>query len=223
MKRQGGGPKLTGDERIHESGGGSSLLKRLLELQKAKPPVVNTEAIKAANKAFASEVKTEFNVAISQILGVELVAGKAHSLEGKSEAKPKKEVTQVTESFIEYKASLNGRESRREMETSNQIRGNIEMILLELKKLKESSDEMESAFKDVVIDDVPQKPGIYHLRFFEGFLKIVVKLREKVDDASVFAKLFKGRKQERSYSAMAKKKGTSFTLHHDRAVATQTG
>jgi len=82
---------------------------------------------------------------------------------------------------------------------------------------------LENVFKDVVIDTPPEKPGIYHLTFFEGFLKLVINMRDKVEDGVTFAKLFKGRKQERTYSSMAKKSGTSFTQHHDRAVATQTG
>ena len=81
----------------------------------------------------------------------------------------------------------------------------------------------ENVFKDVVVNEVPEKPGIYHLTFYEGFLKLVMRMRDKVEDGVVYAKLFRSRKGEKSYSSMAKKGGTSFTMHHDRAVATQTG
>jgi hypothetical protein len=50
-----------------------------------------------------------------------------------------------------------------------------------------------------------------------------MKMRDKVQDGVVYAKLYSGRKAEKGYQAMAKKGGTSFTQHHDRAVATQTG
>ncbi len=74
-----------------------------------------------------------------------------------------------------------------------------------------------------MVDDIPDKPGIYHLTFYEGFLKLVIKMRDKVQDGVVYAKLYSGRKAEKGYQAMAKKGGTSFTQHIDRAVATQSG
>lgn len=211
MKRQGNIPKLFtgGEERVRSEG--SDLLEKFFKSAKA-------------TKAIQSEAKRDLETVASQLFGSakELKAGKSHSLNGEPTT-PQETKPQVTEAFLEYKASLNGAESRKDRETQTEISQQIEMVLAELKNLKESSDELDAAFKDVVIDEVPQKPGVYHLRFFEGFLKMVMKLREKVDDASIFAKLFRSRKSERKYAAMAKKGGTSFTLHHDRAVATQSG
>ncbi len=220
MKRQGTTPKFkyTGEERVRSEG--SDLLERFFKTAKTA-----TEAKKVVS-GVQSEAKKSLETAAFQLFGVsrELKSGQEvklqHDNEGKAphEAKP-----QVTEAFLEYRASLSKPESRKDREAQTEISQQIEMVLAELRNLKESSDELNAAFKDVVVDEVPEKPGIYHLRFFEGFLKMIMKLREKVDDASIFAKLFRSRKQERRYSSMAKKSGTSFTLHHDRAVATQSG
>lgn len=226
MKGQGSTTKFTGEERVHSSDG-SSLFKRLLEVTK-KPAIVNSEAIKTANKAVANEVKSEFNVAISQIFGIELKAGKTHKLSAMAEQaadiKPKAEKGVITAEHMSYFSEFKRTsEKKGNNEDTNAIREQLGAILAELRKLKDSSDELETVFKDVVIDEVPEKPGVYHLTFYEGFLKLVMKMRDRVEDGVVYAKLFRSRKAEKSYTSMAKKGGTSFTLHHDRNVATQTG
>lgn len=203
MKRQGATPKYHGDERVRENS--DSLLSRFL---KTKP------------------VETEI---LSQILGVELKSGEETSLAKMSDkyaekaSGAKEQVKQSSREFFEYADKVIKTESRSDREDTLQIKQQIEVILVELKKLKDSSEELATVFRDVVIDEVPEKPGAYHLTFFEGFLKLVIKMRSKVEDGVIFAKLFKSRKKEKGYAAMAKKGGTSYTLHHDRTPATQTG
>jgi hypothetical protein len=203
MKRQGTTPKYHGEERVRE--GSDSLLSRLL---KTKP------------------VETEI---LSQILGVELKSGEETSLAKLSDkyaekaSNVKEKPKQESQEFFEYAAEFKRTELKTGREDTIQIRQQIEVILVELKKLKDSSEELATVFRDVVIDEVPEKPGVYHLTFFEGFLKLVIKMRSKVEDGVIFAKLFKSRKKEKGYAAMAKKGGTSYTLHHDRTPATQTG
>lgn len=225
MKGQVKPTKYTGEERVHSDAG--SLFKKFFETAK-KPQIFNTDAIKSANKAAASEAKTEFNVIVNQLFGVELKAGKSVSISAKKEEnasndkKHEKALSSVEHQqyFSEFKRNT---ESKKTSEDTVVIRQQLESILAELRKLKDSSDELETVFKDVVIDEVPEKPGIYHLTFYEGFLKLVIKMRDKVQDGVIYAQLFRSRKQERSYHAMAKKGGTSYTMHQDRAVATQTG
>jgi hypothetical protein len=221
MKGQAKPSKYTGEERVRESG---SLFKKLSEITK-RPSIINAEVIKSANKSVADEAKTEFKVALTQIFGIELKAGKAVSLDHKEEPpqKPKEKQALTAEHldyFSEFKREAEG---QKKDGTSMVISQQLESILAELRNLKNSSDELENVFKDVVVDEVPEKPGVYHLTFYEGFLKLVMKMRDKVEDGVVYAKLFRSRKAERSYSSMAKKGGTSYTMHHDRAVATQTG
>lgn len=226
MKGQGSRTKYTGDERVHSDGG--AWFKKIFESSK-KPSLVNKEVIQKANQAVVNEAKTEFNVAISQIFGVELKAGHAVSLSKKAEEYSEKHTAKVekpsvtaehAQYFAEFKKNS---ENRKEKEEASGIRQQLDAILAELRKLKDSSDELENVFKDVVIDTPPEKPGVYHLTFYEGFLKLVMKMRDKVEDGVIFAKLFRSRKAEKSYTSMAKKRGTSFTMHQDRAVATQTG
>ena len=222
MKRQGTTPKHHGEERVRENS--DSFLSRLL---KTKPSISPTEFIKP--DAIANEVKTEINTALSQIFGAELKSGKEISLAKISDkyaekaSDIKEQPKQPSKEFFEYAEEFKRTESKTDREDTIQIRAQIEVILVELKKLKDSSEELATVFRDVVIDEIPEKPGVYHLTFFEGFLKLVIKMRNKVEDGVFFAKLFKSRKKEKGYAAMAKKRGTSYTLHHDRTPATQTG
>ncbi len=224
MKKQGSSsPKVSGEERIHDS---TAIFKRFLDGIK-KPSVINTDAVKDANKVVATESKAVASELFNQIFGIELKAGKSVNLSDKANEFAKKEKAEKPELtaehlqyFAEFKKSTEGQKTD---EASVAIRQQLDAILAELRNLKESSDELENVFKDVVIDAAPEKPGIYHLTFYEGFLKLVLKMKDKVQDGVVYAKLFRSRKQERSYHSMAKKGGTSYTLHHDRAVATQTG
>lgn len=225
MKKQ-AAVKYTGEERLHDT---SSIFKKFFESAK-KPPIVSTEAIKSAQKVVANEAKSEFNVLVNQIFGIELKHGESHNIghneshnshSNKAESHDKAEMTaEHMQYFAEFKSLTEGKKAD---EATISINHQLESILAELKNLKNSSDELENVFKDVVIDKVPDKPGIYHLTFYEGFLKLVMRMRDKVQDGVVYANLFKSRKSEKSYSSMAKKGGTSFTQHQDRAVATQTG
>lgn len=223
MKRQTVSPKFHGDER-ERSESEDSILSRIL---RRKPPIPSVDVLKSVKpdtKAIASEVRHDFEVAIGQLFGIELKPGKEHSLAKKAdEHAEKQEKVQPSAEFYRYAAEITKSESSKDNENTVVIKQQIQQILVELRRLKDSSDELETAFKDVVIDDVPEKPGVYHLTFFEGFLRLVIKMKDKVEDGVIFAKLFKSRKREKGYSQMAKKHGTSFTLHHDRTPATQTG
>ena len=94
---------------------------------------------------------------------------------------------------------------------------------MEIKKLREEVKEVEHVVKDVDVDKVPERPGKYDLTVVEFIFVLVREARKKVADVSEYAGVFKSRKREKSYHSMAKKHGTSFSMHHDRAVATQSG
>lgn len=224
MKKSGSSSKFLGEERIRET---SAIIKRVFETAK-KPPIINTEAVNSAKDTLKNEAKADLGEFVSQIFGIELKADhevRIHKkADGHAQDHDEKQEAPVTSEHLKYFSEFSRHaEGKNVDETNIVIRNQLDAILAELRNLKSSSDELENVFKDVVIDTPPEKPGIYHLTFFEGFLKLVMKMRDKVQDGVVYAKLFRSRKQEKSYHSMAKKGGTSFTMHHDRAVATQTG
>ena len=214
---QAAAPKNHGEER--DRSGTDSLLSRLLN---TKPSLPSVDIIKP--EALANEAKQDLSIAVSQIFGIELTSGSEHSLSKTADKyAEKQERTKPSQEFFDYAREFTETRSKSEGESTIQIRQQIERILVELKNLKDSSEELATVFRDVAIDEVPEKPGVYHLTFFEGFLKLVIKMKDKVEDGVIFAKLFKSRKKEKSYASMAKKGGTAYTLHHDRTPATQTG
>lgn len=99
----------------------------------------------------------------------------------------------------------------------------INEIIIELKKLSQSSTELQIAFKQVSVEKAPVNPGKYHLNFFEWVLTVIKSARLKVDESKSWLTLFASKKGKRSYWSMFKKHGTTFGLSHERVVATQTG
>lgn len=224
MKKQGNTAKYTGDERVHDA---TSIFKKFFEGTK-KTASISTEAVKTTSKAISEQTGEVKSDIFTQITGIELTSGKSHSISHREEShgatSEKHDKAEITSEHMNYFAEFKSlTEGKKTDETTMTIKHQLDSILAELRNLKNSSDELQSVFKDVVVDAVPEKPGVYHLTFYEGFLKLVLKMRDKVEDGVLYAKMFKSRKGEKSYSSMAKKGGTSFTQHHDRAVATQTG
>lgn len=113
--------------------------------------------------------------------------------------------------------------SRKENEDRQQLSAQIEEIRSEIKKLKDASTEMEVVFREVSTQKTPEKPGKYHLNFYEWVFITIRNAREKMDEVNTLGSMVGNRKREKQYMAMAKKHGTSFTLHHDRAIARQAG
>lgn len=113
--------------------------------------------------------------------------------------------------------------SRKENEDSQHLKAQIEEIRIEIKKLKDASKEMEVVFREVSTQKTPEKPGKYHLNFYEWVFITIRNAREKMDEVNTLGSMVGNRKREKQYMAMAKKHGTSFTLHHDRAIARQAG
>ena len=112
---------------------------------------------------------------------------------------------------------------RAENEDRQQLSAQIEEIRIEIKKLKDASAEMDIVFREVSTQKTPEKPGKYHLNFYEWVFITIRNAREKMDEVNTLGSMVGNRKREKQYMAMAKKHGTSFTLHHDRAIARQAG
>ena len=108
-------------------------------------------------------------------------------------------------------------------EDSRQIQMRIDQIVVELKKLTTSSQELEIQFKEVSMEESPVEPGTYHLNFFEWVFSAIQKARERIEESQAWLSLFKSKKKQKGYWQMFKKHGTTFGLSNERVVATQTG
>ncbi len=72
------------------------------------------------------------------------------------------------------------------------------------------------------IDSPMPETGVYYLNYLDRLKELLVGLREEMNSNS-WLSIMQSRKKHKGYWAMAKKKQSSFTLNHDRSVATQTG
>ncbi len=102
------------------------------------------------------------------------------------------------------------------------IRIRVEEILIEIKKLTDSSKELEIQFKDIAIEAQVVNPGKYHENLFEWIFSVIKTARMRIEESTGWLTAMHSKK-DRKYWAMFKKHGTSFGLSNERVVATQTG
>lgn len=115
------------------------------------------------------------------------------------------------------------RETRIVKEDTKQLQVRIDQILVELKKLTSSSQELAVQFEEVTMEEVPQEAGTYHLTFFEWVFSAIRKARERIEESQTWLAMFKSKKKQKGYWNMFQKHGTTFGLSGERVVATQTG
>lgn len=106
---------------------------------------------------------------------------------------------------------------------NQELKNQLQEIAIEIKKLADSSKELQAQFKDVVIQEHVVTPGKYHKSFFSWILSMIQIARAKVEDSGAWLAAMQSKKKSREYGAMAKKHGTTFSLSNERVVATQVG
>ncbi|GIW64902.1 MAG: hypothetical protein KatS3mg092_0835 [Patescibacteria group bacterium] len=95
-----------------------------------------------------------------------------------------------------------------------------EMIRKEIEAIKKSNASLLSEVKDVeklAINELPEKPGIYHVRFLEIVLNLLRTLRAKVGESHTWLQTFISRKKKRGslFAVLSKKKGTAYSLSQE--------
>lgn len=109
--------------------------------------------------------------------------------------------------------------TRKERENQMQVKSLQE----EIKKLAVSTGELAREVQVATMQE-EATPGTYHINFFQRLLMIVKNLRSQVQESSLWLSSWnKKSKKKNGYWNQFKKSGSSFSLHHDRAVATQAG
>ncbi|MEK7573449.1 MAG: DUF5660 family protein [Patescibacteria group bacterium] len=114
-------------------------------------------------------------------------------------------------------------EKRASRETQQELHSKIQEILVELKKISETSTEISMEFKEVTIEQRIEKPGEYHVNFFAWMLSVIRAARTRIEDSGAWLNTMKSKKGQKNYWQMFKKHGTSFGLSNERVVATQVG
>jgi len=101
-----------------------------------------------------------------------------------------------------------------------QINELTELIRKEIDMLKRENSSLLSEVRDVeklTIDSLPEKPGIYHVRFLEVVLSMIRHLRAKVGESKTWmnALITKKKKRGSLFSSRSKNKGTQYSLSQE--------
>lgn len=211
-------------------------------MKKPKHKVVQSEdSIEALNRipdAFIKAFADEGKKAISDAWKKQLIPHSKNEEEQNPEhrsaksgdLKPGEELDltekklQAIEPAINYIQEILHAERKVQVKDDQETKVKIQEIIIEIKKLTNSSRELAIEFKDIEkMEQVPQNAGKYHANFVEWVLSMVKSARERVDNAISWTNAIKNKKSQKTYWNLFKKHGTSFGLSSERLVATQVG
>lgn len=105
-----------------------------------------------------------------------------------------------------------------------QVEQLISQIRQEIKAIKQSNRAFLTEVKNiekVVLQPLPEKAGVYHIRFLEILLSFLKALRAKVGEAKTWlaAMMTKRKKRGSLFLALSKKKGTQYSLSSELQTA----
>lgn len=105
-----------------------------------------------------------------------------------------------------------------------QIKELTEQIIKEIELIKKADASLLNEIKDVEaisINALPEKPGIYHIRFLEIVLSILRTLRAKIGESKTWMQALISKKKKRGslFMARSKKQGTQYSLSQELSTA----
>lgn len=105
-----------------------------------------------------------------------------------------------------------------------EIKELIEQIRQEVKMIKKADNALMSEVSDIeklTIDTLPEKPGIYHVRFLEVVLKVLELLRSKINESGTWMEALMSKKAKKgsAFAATSKKKGTQYSMSQELSNA----
>ena len=105
-----------------------------------------------------------------------------------------------------------------------QIKELTEQVKKEIAYIKKADTGLANNIADIeklTIESLPEKPGIYHIRFLEIILRILKSLREKIGESRTWLTAMISRKKKRGslFLSLSKKKGTQYSLSQELTTA----
>ncbi len=143
--------------------------------------------------------------------------------EKKSEEQKEEKEKPYVEAALDYSREIIHFRERGVNRENQELDVQLKEIMAEIKKLADSSKELQMQFKEVAVEQHTKVPGKYHRSFFSWLFSVIKAARMKVEDSGAWLAALQSKKKFREYGAMTKKHGTSFSLSNERTVATQVG
>lgn len=106
----------------------------------------------------------------------------------------------------------------------NQIKELTQIIKKEIDSIKTSDKSLiqeVSDIQNIAINALPEKPGIYHVRFLELLLSILKTVRLKISESRTWLQAMVSKKKKRGslFASISKKKGTQYSLSQELSTA----
>ncbi len=104
-----------------------------------------------------------------------------------------------------------------------QIKELTEQVKREIETIKKTDKSLLAEVKEVeklTINDLPEKPGVYHIRFLEIVLSILRAVRAKVSESKTWLQALISKKKKRGslFAIRTKEKGTQYSLSQELQV-----
>jgi hypothetical protein len=102
-------------------------------------------------------------------------------------------------------------------ELSEAIRKEISLV----KKADQSLIEEISEAQKISLETLPDKAGVYHVRFLEIVLKLLQSVRAKIGESRTWLQAMMSKKKKRGslFASLSKKKGTQYSLSQEISSA----
>lgn len=105
-----------------------------------------------------------------------------------------------------------------------QIKELTEQIKKEIELIKRADSSLLAEVNDIqklTIETMPEKPGIYHIRFLEIILSILRTVRAKIGESKTWLQALISKKKKRGslFVARTKKQGTQYSLSQELQTA----
>ena len=105
-----------------------------------------------------------------------------------------------------------------------QIKELSEQISKEIELIKKADSGLLQEIKDVQklsLESLPEKPGVYHIRFFEIILSILKTLRAKIGESRTWLQAMVSKRKKRGslFAVRSKKKGTLYSMSQELSSA----
>lgn len=155
---------------------------------------------------FFGSYDTDYNDAVENPMG-------AWGKEAKQPAKQKQEFKLFN--YTEY--------YEKEL-VKRQINELTEQIKKEIELIKKADESLLNEIRDVEslsLNALPDKPGIYHIRFLEIVLSILRTLRAKIGESRTWLQALVSKKKKRGslFMARSKKQGTQYSMSQELSNA----
>ncbi len=115
--------------------------------------------------------------------------------------------------LFSFRAIEEGRQMNEIKELIKHIREEVELIKKADKALMSEVNDVEK----ITINTLPEKPGIYHVRFLQLILKVLELVRAKIGESKTWMQAFMSKKAKRgsAFAVRSKKSGTSYSMSQE--------